>query len=1204
MAIGKPLLVNQRREVEQPVLSAQTQQLSSNVPAQKLAMLDYSIGQANTKASFAVTDELRGLVDAGIQAKLYMDNTQRDHKRLSLMNDWQQSNLDYQADFALARTPEQQATVISNYQNETQSRTDSFIKSQGNGIKAQAQLADLRSTANTQFSKFSVTQQNNLFKQTSSMYETDTATIAQSVAEDVNIDPVVAFKKIADNYADMVGIGALTAPAAAYQQGLLQDKMITARSGLFARNYAKDVLAEGRELPSDKEFKTQINGVMGLELSERRLKLASRSFTDTYYKELKAFNSQVAAEDAHNKEAISEDLAVFESKLNAEILDKTVTEENKQALYEDSKQYDSVIDGYSAGVLQKLNAVHYGTATQSQVDHFTVGQGGLDLQAVLQSGGVDYYDLKAVEYAMRNAPGEYAGMNENTILGIVRHYRNENATLVTQFSKRAPLLLKTNMVAAMQNNQIFLQSEEAGMSPEFWDAIKKTTALNWESVFSQDLEYGEAFARVQGVLAQAATQGTGPYNKDEIGDDIAARTVALNSFIQQTIATEFGAATAQKRGKVQEAKDQKAEAESQDSAAQTSGSFRFGGKTAKKKPYIGAEETASKNLQDTLSTQGAEKYKAIKERIQTDLKRMAYDSQPDWVKAVDQAIPNFEIKIGTPKFKDVATAIMGSANTAYLTGLKNKQLKKEIEGIITRPLTKDELAGKSPLINEMASTVIKREESSSIGRFVRDLVSSTPSDSAKILENLGYEFKQKALEGLQRGMETEQPQPLAPPVVPDVSQASPLVDTGEQAQVVPEILEPSMVQQVATAVAPFADAVFGGSTVSAEPTQFQDLSPELQAEAQSVQYVTSEDSTSSIMRNNPFNVESSKNKWQGLVESDSSRFMATDTPLNGLRAGYINFLAKLSRGETVSQMVETLSPKSDKNPTASMVKVVSAMADVSPDATLEVSMDNFEEIKQLGLGLLRFEAPGHTYPDSLIDEAVKLAIEQKSGKSPQAVPDKSKMYPPPKNFKREKELKPIVEKTGNFFDSIGDAMRTGLTEAIPDNLRFFASYLHDEYRGLQGRSTDKPVITENQLSSGVQSILKTAALKAHAEGRDYVTYTDYPDSSVGLSIPAIVASKGAKNQEEYAEAKKRYPKGWKGKARLLLDSTDDAIAAATTIGQFSFKIENGELVLFDTYDFSKYGGAKNSAYAEVRKSVETAKDGVAYQIKANLGKFV
>ena len=329
MAIGRPLLVNQRRDIERPAMSAQTQQLSSNVPVQKINFMSYDIGQASAQASRAVPDELLNMVNKSLQAKLYIDNTKREYERLNLMEDWQRSNMDFQGRFAQARTPEAQATVIADYENDTQNRIGTYTESQGKGVKQQAQLADLKNTANTQFSKFSVTHQNNLFKQTAGMLSTDTATIAQSVAEDANVDPVSAFKKIADNYGEMVAIGALDAPTAQYQQRLLQDKMITGRSTLFAQNYAKDVLASGAELPSEKDFKQQINGVMGLELSERRLKLASEAFNDAYYKELKTFNSEIAAEDAFNKEAISADLAVFKSKVDTEILDKTLTEANK-----------------------------------------------------------------------------------------------------------------------------------------------------------------------------------------------------------------------------------------------------------------------------------------------------------------------------------------------------------------------------------------------------------------------------------------------------------------------------------------------------------------------------------------------------------------------------------------------------------------------------------------------------------------------------------------------------------------------------------------------------------------------------------------------------------------------------------------------------------------------------------------------------------
>ena len=768
MAIGKPLLVNQRRGVPNPVLSAQTQQLSSNVPVQKLAMLDYSIGQNNAKAAGAVSSELLSMIDKGMQAALYVDNTKREYKRLSLMEDWQKSNMDFQGRFAQARTPDAQATVIADYENDTQNRIAAYSESQGTGTKQKAQLADLRNTANTQFSKFSVTHQNSLFKQTAGMLQTDTATIAQSVVEDVNIDPVSAFKKISDNFGEMVGIGALDATTARYQQGLLQDKMITGRSGLFARNYAKDVLAEGRKLPSDQEFKTQINGVMGLELSERRLKLASRSFTDTYYKELKSFNSQVAAEDAHNKEAISEDLAAFESEYKEEILNKLLTSERKEELINKAKQFDGVEDGYSGRIKVLLDAVQFGTPSQPVVDEFTLGQAGLDLQAVLHAGGqaghgVDYYDLEAVEYAARNAGGEYAGMNENTILGIVKYYRNENAALITQFSQRVPLLLKTNIVAALKNKDIFLQSDEPGMTPEFWNAMAATRNLNWSSTFAQDPAYGEAFARVESVLAQAANKGTGPYDKDEIGDDVAARTVALNSFIQRTIATEFGAATAQKKAKSKATEDKLVEGDKDQSRR----NFRLGGTTAKGQPYAGALQDSAKNLTDTLSKQGVDKYQGITERIATDLKRMKAEAQPEWVKKTDKALAAIGSKIveKIPTMKDVASMVMGNVPTSYITGVKNKKLLNELQDMVGRPLTPDELAGKDEDINEMSRTIIKRDSQIPVVGFITSIFSGSAAETEKKLENLAYEFKHQSLEGIQKGLESAKPKPEPLPVV-------------------------------------------------------------------------------------------------------------------------------------------------------------------------------------------------------------------------------------------------------------------------------------------------------------------------------------------------------------------------------------------------------------------------------------------------------
>tara|TARA_R100001530_G_scaffold3820_2_gene5494 strand:+ start:21230 stop:25033 length:3804 start_codon:yes stop_codon:yes gene_type:complete len=203
------------------------------------------------------------------------------------------------------------------------------------------------------------------------------------------------------------------------------------------------------------------------------------------------------------------------------------------------------------------------------------------------------------------------------------------------------------------------------------------------------------------------------------------------------------------------------------------------------------------------------------------------------------------------------------------------------------------------------------------------------------------------------------------------------------------------------------------------------------------------------------------------------------------------------------------------------------------------------------------------------------------------------------NYGKINELENIAKKE-SVFESLTNLSRKTLTEVVPDNLRFFASYLKDNK--ILSTSNKNPVVTEKALSSGVQSVLMTAVKKAIASGRTNVDYSDYPNTSFGMSVPALVFAKG-RTKEEYKEAKERYPTGWLGKAKLLLDSSDDVVAAATTIGGFQFKIIDGDVVITDIYDFSKYGGAKDSAYAEVRKGVHTKKGNVVYNIKANLGKL-
>ena len=444
--------------------------------------------------------------------------------------------------------------------------------------------------------------------------------------------------------------------------------------------------------------------------------------------------------------------------------------------------------------------------------------------------------------------------------------------------------------------------------------------------------------------------------------------------------------------------------------------------------------------------------------------------------------------------------------------------------------------------------------------------------------------------------------------------------------------EPSLIETVAHNAAPLINRAIGTGTATAEARTFEELPDEIKSLPEKFKYTTSEDAAKSVQRNNPMNVEIRKDiTWQGQVKSDSKRFMATDSPLNGLRAGYINMLAKFKRGLTLGETIEKLSPESDKNPTPAMIKVASKMSGIGANEKIEISMDNFEAIKQFGLGLLKFEAPGHTYPDSMINEAVKLAIEQKTRTTKQVVKDKSKMYPPPKTFKKtevnigakslpkvqgevieEVAQKAIKNPNDGLWDfkkntirPIKDMARAALN-TVPMHLRFVVDYVKDNK--LLGGG-EQEVVTERHMTPEVVKVLKTAVYNAKkrgtkpdAKGFFRVEYSDYPMTKSGVSVQSLFQA-GTLTKEQADAGRKRWGASFGGVMRMIGDAFDPVVASSGTFGRFGFKEVNGEIIIDDVYDFSKFKGEATTAYSAIRKWISTEQGDKTYKTTARLGKI-
>lgn len=125
-----------------------------------------------------------------------------------------------------------------------------------------------------------------------------------------------------------------------------------------------------------------------------------------------------------------------------------------------------------------------------------------------------------------------------------------------------------------------------------------------------------------------------------------------------------------------------------------------------------------------------------------------------------------------------------------------------------------------------------------------------------------------------------------------------------------------------------------------------------------------------IRLNNPFNLKSNNIFWEGLVKPSSDPvFCQFESPIMGLRAGYINIKMQLKEGfDTVYKLITKYAPNSDHNNTSAYIQAVCKRLDKNADEQLTMY-----DIKQIGLAIMTQEQGGVYYTDDQINEAIKLA---------------------------------------------------------------------------------------------------------------------------------------------------------------------------------------------------------------------------------------
>ena len=562
MAIGKPLLVQERKGVAKPVLSPQTQQLSTNVGAQKIEMADYNIGMNNAMASQQVTGELVSMVNAGINAKVYAEQTKQQYNRLNLMEDWNKTDNEFKVRFAKAILPEEQEVVMNDFAASLETRTANYRKGGGTGlptgdsIQSQRDLSSLRNRSNNLYSKFATTMNTNINTRTNSMLDLRMAKALQDGKMNKNADPVSIMNTVKESLAQKVAIGGITQDRAMFNLEVATNKFIVDRGSLYAKDLAREQVKNGIPPSSPDELRKSLSQVMGFDLKDSQVKILDETLTDTYYKELAVSISQNDAEEKMAWQLEEDKYIQFKTSVIKDISDGLLTGTSEETYLEKAKVYDAAHPG--RGILneiQKLVSSHKnGASTKRYVDYWTTGEGGDQLRIMADNPNGDkadgYYNIPDIKTALHNQAltEGYEGMNINTELDITKFFEKANKKIITDLGSKSPDITKaviSNMVQQPKTDfaKQLLKSMETGADTKlpFFKAITSTglAAHDWEKIVSGSAKHGAAYSAVQSWVNTNAANKTGPFNAEHMNLPPEQRFAIVRDAIKERIEIEF-----------------------------------------------------------------------------------------------------------------------------------------------------------------------------------------------------------------------------------------------------------------------------------------------------------------------------------------------------------------------------------------------------------------------------------------------------------------------------------------------------------------------------------------------------------------------------------------------------------------------------------------------------------------------------------------
>ena len=606
MAIGKPLLITEKQPVQTPVLAAQTTPLSPNVAAQKLSFADYGIGQANAKASFAVTDELINMASVVGQAAVYVDKTKKEHVRLDMMKDWQETDSEFAEQYADAVTYAEKTAVISGYKDSIGTRAKNYQSVGGSSIEAQKSLASLSNASRSALSKMNISSAQRLVSETKSGYDLEVKKITEKIKNDPTADLGIEFQKFRDIENQRVKMGLKTREQAEFDQIIWQRAAHVSRGGLEGKAYAKSYIEEGLPLPDDSDILKHYTDRTEMTLDEISSKAYIDSVHSVYVKKIRQFNTEETAERTATTNSYYEEKRENTRLLDSAMATRELDDSAVQVFTAIAKSFGPEYEGLIEG---KINSYLYGAANAGIVAQYTDSAAVRDIQNTREYMSEGFIDIDKV---VADLP---SSVNENEKAAITRKLLEENQKISKDIKSQVANvgsgvlgdILSPKTALGKRASELISDS----LNEEIRLGLAKGGRLNWKEVMSADSDLGAIW---NGVIS--TVKGYYDLGKGKADPEYMKGRTATQRFedMRGMLETEF---TTQIVAKLDDLADLKAEAAATE-AEIIAGAKADADKDAKRVKEETLEEnikTAEGQAKKTIRTVDAKLFEDAVERL-------------------------------------------------------------------------------------------------------------------------------------------------------------------------------------------------------------------------------------------------------------------------------------------------------------------------------------------------------------------------------------------------------------------------------------------------------------------------------------------------------------------------------------------------------------------------------------------------------------